>query len=308
MIENQCRNPLPALEIDYAKSTCLVYQDMTKHFSNTYGSLALLEVFYVAKCEPDWPSWTLDLRLDVDAQYLRADLDITREWRNEQLSVGVAVQDLKRVGQLVLQGTEMGRVSNRAGSSLDINDIASLEKSRVHAQRPSFIHLVRNGAFLARNLRIGSFETSRLGVCASEAAREGDLVILLIGSDCPFILREIPHKPSHYTLVGACWLWYLVDSGRDSLRRHSFNVDWWLTKMRMLLKSEPLSHPSSRYARLAIKGILRRKNTLVGPLDSEPPEVGRALIELHLSLNPKNSKSLGNPLENVKSKREFVLV
>ena len=289
MIDNQCRNPRPALEVDYTRTICLVYQDLTKHFINASGSLALLEVFYGAKRPPDWPSWTLDLRLDVDAHFLRTDLPGPFRLRlreHREMANGAAVQDLDRVGELVLKGIEMGRVSNRAHPLVNLDGLKKVqERWDGDIEKPSFSRLVNTGSFLARDLRIGRSETSRLGVCASKAAREGDLVVLLDGSPCPFILRETPNTSSRYTLVGACWLWYLVDIDRDSERQHHFTINLWLADMIDLQESEPGSVTTSKYVRFDTKATVRQKYTVIGPLKHEASEVGRAFTELYFSLN-----------------------
>jgi Heterokaryon incompatibility protein (HET) len=225
--EHRRRMPIEKMPIAYTKSVSEVFQDVVKFSIASRDDLAILEI----SSEPGsrstlLPSWAPDWRRKLlDARYLY-NVGHWTQWRPPK------TQNWSSLGRLHLDGIRAGIVRKA-----NLPDYPRLTKDWLEAMdRPLFI---ADCAIKAQDLSKDTDNTAAapesqkfLAVMDSEPTT-GDIIVLLCGARCPFILRRSSDGDKReFTLVGRVYAIGPIYGKRHLARRMIFqdfiedSTDW----------------------------------------------------------------------------------
>ncbi|KIX95590.1 uncharacterized protein Z520_08710 [Fonsecaea multimorphosa CBS 102226] len=216
-------NGFPA--IDYTKPVSLVFQDFLKHTINQEGTLKCLCILQDRSIHSaDLPSWAIDLRVDTPRYQMDFSQIYLGFWSN------AATQDFDEHGILVCHGTRIASIvsTNTECSSrvpwskiggypilVDVltgNYVSNENKilipllSDPQTDIPNMDRIEKDCRYTWRQVVPEGGTTFSPSDCAPEyafvssLAKDKDILVSLVGSDCLIVLRETPE--GRFTFLG----------------------------------------------------------------------------------------------------------
>jgi hypothetical protein len=209
------RRPSP-YPIDYMKTETEVYTDLVKHLVNEMQNLHALCIFQDRKSpKPDLPTWAIDLRADRLQMvprnyhaYSMRDMAATSDLDESQI-VGVFKMDRLQLtgfifGELTTQASMLNIGWEKNGAALKYGHGIASEFAFENTLTRTPAHLVERYCYIPYQVRPrGIVDRPGLTVFVSDAAKPGDVLVILNGGDCfPFVLRTYPSQNGCYTFLG----------------------------------------------------------------------------------------------------------
>jgi hypothetical protein len=224
-----------AYPVDYMKTEKEVYTDLVKYLVNATQNLHALCIFQDRKIsKPDLPTWAIDLRAAhprmVPRNYLAYPMGKMPATSDLDESQMVGVFEMNRLqltglifGELTAQASMLNIRWEKNGKAPKYGYSIASEFAFANILTRTPIHLVERYCYIPYNVRPrGIVDRPGLTVFVSDAAKPGDVLVILNGGDCfPFVLRMYPSQNGHYTFLGPAILTSRTNGG------HGYYYEAW---------------------------------------------------------------------------------